>query len=184
MSDDKTCSTDPDLEPDAPLDQIEPGKDGQLVAMRGYLGDDPETRDVVRLYATLNFDSFWAIPRKAIKHRERLESRTGSTPGSLVWVEQNTEIEFCEVRSQTVRADFLRGSINPAGPAAVGDFSAGNIQRTGWICVTATIVVTTTIITSRSDSTNSNCCPSDACSASSQCLCSGGGQTGPSCQLC
>ena len=184
MPDKKPHSSRPDLKPDAPLDQIKPGKDDQLVAMRGYLSDDPETRDVLRLYTSLNFNSYWAIPREAIIHRERLESRTGSTPGSILWVRQDTEMEFCEVRSQTVRADFLRGGINPAGPAAVGDFSAGNIQRTGWICVTATIVVTTTIITSSSDSTNSNCCASDGCSATSQCLCSGGGQTGPSCNVC
>jgi len=172
------------LEPDKPLDQIHPGKDDDLVAMRGYLGDNPESREHVRLYTSLNFNSFYAVPRAAIVHRERLHSHTGSTPGSILWVQKNTEIEFCEVRSQKLRADFLRGGMNPAGASAVGDLSVGSVQFTGLICVTATIVVTTTIITSRSDSTNSNCCPSDGCSATSQCLCSGSGQNGPSCNLC
>lgn len=171
MSKDKSHSTPPDLKPDPPLDQIHPDKDGQLVAVRGYLGDDPEARDKVRLYSSLNFDSYWAIPREAIVHRERAESNNGSTPGSILWLEKNVEIEFCQIRSQTVRADFLRGGMNPRGPAAIGDFSAGNTMFTTLPCVTVTIVTATIIATSSSDSTNSNCCPSDGCSATSQCLC-------------
>ncbi|WP_342076935.1 hypothetical protein [Yoonia sp. SS1-5] len=174
-----------DLEPDAPLKAMQADENSDLVAISGYLGDDPDDPDAVRLYSSLNFDSYTKVSRDAVVQREKLDSRDGGPAGSILWVSSDAEVTRRQVNTQKMRADFLRGTINPDGPRAVGDLSAGpGAAFTSLPCVTATIVVTTTILTSRSDSTNSNCCSSDGCSATSQCLCSGGGQSGPSCNVC
>ena len=159
--------SDVDLKPDAAVAGFD-GKDESLVTIRGHVGEDPEDPNSIRIYQSLTMDKYWRVAKADVLRREKLETDNAPLAGSILWVCADTEVQLREARSVTMRAEFLRGTINPSGPSAIGDFSAGNVQTT-WICVT--IVATTIIATNSSDITNSNCCPSNGCSATSQCLC-------------
>jgi hypothetical protein len=173
MSNDEKRSEGADLTPDTPLERMPSLDDSNLVVLRGHVGDDPDDPDAVRLYDTLEFRAYSRIARADIAHRHKVAGDSGA--GSILWVRRDATIARRRVDAQTMRADFLRGAINPAGPRAMGDFTANpGVQFTSLPCVatvTVTVTITTTIFTSHTDSTNSECCPTDVCSNTSQCLC-------------
>lgn len=172
----------PDLEPDVSFD-LEGTDNDAPVALRGFVGKSSRGEGFIRIYPSLDRETYWEVERSDVVRRVRLESDANPLTGSVVFVKPTAEIITRIARTTRARADFLKGSINPAGAQAVGGFTAGDSAATTFICVTATIIITTTIIVPKG-SANSSCCESNGCSATSQCLCSGGGQTGPSCNIC
>jgi hypothetical protein len=173
---------DPDLDPDTAFDLDDTDVDAP-VALRGFVGKSSRGKDFVRIYPSLDRESFWEVERSDVVRRVRVGGDATALSGSVVFVKPTAEIITRVARTTRARADFLKGSINPAGAQAIGGLSVGNSAATTLICVTATIIITTTIIVPRG-SANSGCCESNGCSATSQCLCSGGGQSGPTCNVC
>jgi hypothetical protein len=105
-----------DLEPDRIVTELEGVTDAdtpELVALIGFLGDDPgddpDAPEHVRLYADPHLFRWLQLPRASIKKRERLSEETAEVgPATKVWVDAAVLREEYPGRPEKLQVEFLQ----------------------------------------------------------------------------
>jgi hypothetical protein len=78
-----------------------------LVALTGYFGPDPPSEDLIRLYTSLDFLSYYEIPKDAIKATSRVNADDVNSP-TVAYVASGTIVR--EVHARPV-GYYLQGGI-------------------------------------------------------------------------
>jgi hypothetical protein len=108
----------------------------QFVILLGYLGPS-KIIDSIRLYTSLEFLSYFEIPRAGIAHTEQSDPRDKNGP-TKVFVTPNTSLELVQTSRLSLEASFLQGSIastylqsaTPTGPVPATVYPALVTQPT------------------------------------------------------
>ena len=125
----------PQLRVDALVDRVAGAAQGEpVVVLTGLLGHGTAD-DTWRLYLTQQFEEYVEFDSSDVVHSEAVNEAT-PMDGTRVWVRADAHLQYTQVATRQVQADFLQGGITSAHLARAGAASFGSVAdlETGYAC--------------------------------------------------
>jgi hypothetical protein len=126
----------PELRPDRVVERVVgSGASSRPVAvLTGLLGQG-SADGVWRLYLSQSFDEYVEFDAADVVHSESVNEAV-PLDGTRVWVEASAKLQYTQVSSRQVQADFLRGGITSAhlSRAGAASFESSARSATGYAC--------------------------------------------------
>lgn len=125
----------PELRADAIVKQVAArGESSPVAVLTGLLGEG-SADGVWRLYLSQRFDEYVEFDAGDVVHSQ-VVNEAAALEGTRVWVRATARLQYTQVSSRQVQADFLQGGITSGNLRGAGplSFGASALSETGYAC--------------------------------------------------